>query len=292
MTTGTEEVVLKEEEEERMVRMGSYGGMVRLLTVTATAKSEEEEEEKEKEECSYEAAAEEIMLLWGIQQPTLSKPNAFVSQACLELKLDACGHSLSIFQSPSSLNTPGVTGAVMWDSGVVLGKFLEHASDAELLPLQGKKVVELGSGCGLVGCIAALLGGQVVLTDLPDRLRLLRKNIEVNLRHGDMRGSAKVMEFTWGDDPDPELTEPPPDLVLGSDVIYSEEAVLDLLSALQQLSGGETTIFLAGELRNDAVLEYFLECAMKDFVIGRLDQRQWHPEYCSSRVVLYVLVRK
>lgn len=103
MTTGTEEVVLKEEEEERMVRMGSYGGMVRLLTVTATAKSEEEEEEKEKEECSYEAAAEEIMLLWGIQQPTLSKPNAFVSQACLELKLDACGHSLSIFQSPSSL---------------------------------------------------------------------------------------------------------------------------------------------------------------------------------------------
>ncbi|TQD94200.1 hypothetical protein C1H46_020152 [Malus baccata] len=291
MATGTEEVVLKEE-EERMVRMGSYGGMVRLLTVTATAKSEEEEEEKEKEECSYEAAAEEIMLLWGIQQPTLSKPNAFVSQACLELKLDACGHSLSIFQSPSSLNTPGVTGAVMWDSGVILGKFLEHASDAELLPIQGKKVVELGSGCGLVGCIAALLGGQVVLTDLPDRLRLLRKNIEVNLRHGDMRGSAKVMEFTWGDDPDPELTVPPPDLVLGSDVIYSEEAVLDLLSALQQLSGGETTIFLAGELRNDAVLEYFLECAMKDFVIGRLDQRQWHPEYCSSRVVLYVLVRK
>lgn len=291
MATGTEEVVLKEE-EERMVRMGSYGGMVRLLTVTATAKSEEEEEEKEKEQCSYEAAAEEIMLLWGIQQPTLSKPNAFVSQACLELKLDACGHSLSIFQSPSSLNTPGVTGAVMWDSGVVLGKFLEHASDAELLPLQGKKVVELGSGCGLVGCIAALLGGQVVLTDLPDRLRLLRKNIEVNLRHGNMRGSAKVMEFTWGDDPDPELTEPPPDLVLGSDVIYSEEAVLDLLSALQQLSGGETTIFLAGELRNDAVLEYFLECAMKDFVIGRLDQRRWHPEYCSSRVVLYVLVRK
>lgn len=291
MATGTEEVVLKEE-EERMVRMGSYGGMVRLLTVTATAKSEEEEEEKEREQCSYEAAAEEIMLLWGIQQPTLSKPNAFVSQACLELKLDACGHSLSIFQSPSSLNTPGVTGAVMWDSGVVLGKFLEHASDAELLPLQGKKVVELGSGCGLVGCIAALLGGQVVLTDLPDRLRLLRKNIEVNLRHGNMRGSAKVMEFTWGDDPDPELTEPPPDLVLGSDVIYSEEAVLDLLSALQQLSGGETTIFLAGELRNDAVLEYFLECAMKDFVIGRLDQRRWHPEYCSSRVVLYVLVRK
>ncbi|KAM0980319.1 hypothetical protein ACFX13_016299 [Malus domestica] len=53
------------------------------------------------------------------------------------------------------------------------------------------------------------------------------------------------------------MTEPPPDLVLGSDVIYNEGAVLDLVSALRQLSGGETTIFLVGELRNDAVLEYF-----------------------------------
>lgn len=46
--------------------------------------------------------------------------------------------------------------------------------------------------------------------------------------------------------------------VLGSDVIYSEEAVLDLLSALQQLSGRETTIFLAGELRNGNNCSLFL----------------------------------
>ncbi|KAM5570213.1 hypothetical protein ABKV19_011075 [Rosa sericea] len=278
-----------EEEKERLVIMGSYGGMVRQLRA---AKGEEDEEEEEEDSCAATAAEEEIMLLWGIQQPTLSKPNAFVAQSSLQLKLDSCGQSLSIFQSPSSLSTPGVTGAVMWDSGVVLGKFLEHAVDSELLLLQGKKVVELGSGCGLVGCIAALLGSQVVLTDLPDRLRLLKKNIDANLRHGDVRGSAKVMELQWGDDPDLELIEPPPDFVLGSDVIYSEGAVLDLLSTLRQLCGSETTVFLAGELRNDAVLEYFLECAMEDFIIGRLEQSQWHPDFCSSRVVLYVLVKK
>ncbi|KAM5570214.1 hypothetical protein ABKV19_011075 [Rosa sericea] len=270
-----------EEEKERLVIMGSYGGMVRQLRA---AKGEEDEEEEEEDSCAATAAEEEIMLLWGIQQPTLSKPNAFVAQSSLQLKLDSCGQSLSIFQSPSSLSTPGVTGAVMWDSGVVLGKFLEHAVDSELLLLQGKKVVELGSGCGLVGCIAALLGSQVVLTDLPDRLRLLKKNIDANLRHGDVRGSAKVMELQWGDDPDLELIEPPPDFVLGSDVIYSEGAVLDLLSTLRQLCGSETTVFLAGELRN--------ECAMEDFIIGRLEQSQWHPDFCSSRVVLYVLVKK
>lgn len=42
----------------------------------------------------------------------------------------------------------------------------------------------------------------------------------------------------------------------------------------------------------DAILEYFLEAALKVFVVGRIGQSQWHPDYCSSRVVMYVLVKK
>lgn len=107
-------------------------------------------------------------------------------------------------------------------------------------------------------------------------------------------------------------------LVLGSDVVYSEAAVEDLLSTLKQICGCHTTVFVAGELRNgsfffsetviiknvlsrlltynlclaDAVLEYFLEGAMKEFVVGRVDQSQWHPDYRSDRVALYILVKK
>ncbi|XP_048329417.2 uncharacterized protein LOC107419629 isoform X4 [Ziziphus jujuba] len=260
----------EEEESGRIVRLGSYGGKVRLLL--QPSREEEEEEESNSGVDEAEAAAEETMLLWGLQQPTLSKPNALVSQSSLRFSLDSCGHSLSILQSPSSLATPGVTGSVMWDSGVVLAKFLEHAVDSGTLLLHSKKIVELGSGCGMVG--------------------LLRKNVEVNLSHCDLRGSATVMEFIWGDDPDPLLIQPTPDFVLGSDVIYSEGAVVDLLATLQQLCGCGTTIFLAGELRNDAILECFLEAAVKDFVVGRVDQTQWHPDYCSSRVVLYAMVKK
>ncbi|KAG5227478.1 protein N-lysine methyltransferase [Salix suchowensis] len=263
-----------ESEIEEEIKLGSYGGKVRVLRH------------------DEESAAEETMLLWGMQQPTFSKPNSFVSHSSLQLNLDACGHCLSILQSPSSLGTPGVTGSVMWDSGVVLGKFLEHAVDSGLLLLHGKKVTELGSGCGLVGCIAALLGAEVTLTDLPDRLRLLKKNIETNLRHGNVRGSAVVKELVWGDDPDQDLIDPFPDYVLGSDVVYSEGAVVDLLDTLVQLCGAQTTIFLAGELRNDAVLEYFFDAAMKEFIVGRVEQTQWHPDYCSPRVAMYVLVKK
>ncbi|KAG5536036.1 hypothetical protein RHGRI_023732 [Rhododendron griersonianum] len=276
-------------EDEKMEKIiGSYGGKVRIVSSTDDDDSMEQEEEGA---AAASAAAEEMMLLWGIQQPTLSKPNAFVSQSSLCLPLDACGRSLSILQSPSSLGTPGVTGAVLWDSGVVLGKFLEHAVESGMMLLRGKKVVELGSGCGLVGCIAALLGAEVTLTDLPDRLRLLRKNIETNL-YGDVRGSAAVSELIWGEEPDRELIDPSPDFVFGSDIIYSEGAVMDLLATLVKLCGIQTTIILAGELRNDAILEYFLESVSKDFTVGRVDQTQWHPEYCSPRVVVYVLVKK
>ncbi|KAL5720101.1 hypothetical protein ACHQM5_012801 [Ranunculus cassubicifolius] len=239
--------------------------------------------------------SEEILLLWSLQQPTLSKQNALVGQSSLHLKLEACGQRISITQSPSSMSTPGVTGAVMWDSGIVLAKFLEHSVDSGSLLLQSKKVIELGSGCGLVGCIAALLGAQVILTDLPDRLRLLKKNVETNVISTGSRaaqGSASVRELIWGDDLDPDLIDPPPDYVIASDVIYSEEPVTDLLDTLKQLCGRETTVILTGELRNDVILEYFLELAMKDFTIGRVYPEHWDPDYRSSRVVMLVLVQK
>ncbi|KAL0377131.1 UNVERIFIED_CONTAM: Protein-lysine methyltransferase C42C1.13 [Sesamum calycinum] len=299
-----------EEVENVVAGLGSYGGKVGLVS-----------------DCE-----EEIMLLWAIQQPIFSKHNAFVSQSALQLHIDACGRSLSILQSPSSLGTPGVTGSVMWDSGIILGKFLEHSVESGTIFLQGKNVIELGSGCGLVGGIklmrwygvakkmvkqgylflrmgssaltpymtalsnlaqlhCCLLGAQVILTDLPDRLKLLKKNVETNL-YGDVRGSATVNELTWGDDLDTDITDPSPDFVLGSDVVYSEGAVLDLMETLVGLCGKQTTVILAGELRNDAILEYFLEAAMKEFVVGRVDQDQWHPDYCSSRVAIYVLVKK
>ncbi|CAI9101891.1 OLC1v1000045C1 [Oldenlandia corymbosa var. corymbosa] len=267
-----ESVADKFEESKTVVdELGLYKGKVKIV--------------------SNDDPAEEIMLLWGIQQPIYSKPNAFVRQSSLQLHLDACGRSLSILQSPSSLGVPGVTGSVMWDSGVVLGKFIEHATETGTLHFQGKKVVELGAGCGLVGCIAALLGAHVVLTDLPDRLRLLKKNVEDNL-YGNVRGSAVVTELTWGNNLDPDLCCPSPDYVLGSDVIYGEDAVVDLLETLSDLCGAQTTVILAGELRNDAILEYFLEAAIKDFVVGSIDQQQWHPDYRSQRVVIYILVKK
>ncbi|KAG0460798.1 hypothetical protein HPP92_021095 [Vanilla planifolia] len=265
------ETELDIEEESDDAVLGSYEEPVRLV----------------------DDAAAEILILWATNQPVVWKQNFFVRQTSLSFSLDACGQIFTIIQSPSAMVKPGVTGAVLWDSGVVLAKFLEHAVDTKRLHLLGKKVVELGSGCGLVGCVAALLGASVILTDLPDRLKLLKKNVDANVGIPvTTRGYVKVLELTWGDELDPHFINPFPDFVVGSDVIYSEDAVVDLLQTLSQLSGSHTTIFLAGELRNEAVLEFFLEAALEEFQIGCIDQKRWHPEYRSCRVALFVLVKK
>lgn len=81
---GDEQAEEQEFEESKMVLgLGLYKGEVRIVS------SEEPEVE--------------IMLLWGIQQPIYSKNNAFVRQSSVQLNIDACGRSISILQSPSSL---------------------------------------------------------------------------------------------------------------------------------------------------------------------------------------------
>ncbi|VAI00272.1 unnamed protein product [Triticum turgidum subsp. durum] len=192
-----------------------------------------------------ESGASETMLQWALLQPASHRPNAFARQGLLTFPMDACGRRISLHQQPSSFRgASGVTGAVVWDSAVVLAKFLEHAADAGLLSVRGARAVDLGAGCGLVSAVAALLGARVLATDLPDRVRLLRKNLEENVGDG---GSAAVAELVWGDGYE---LDPPPELVLGSDVVYSEEAVGDLLATLCRLAGPRTTVLLAGELRN------------------------------------------
>ncbi|XP_074383338.1 uncharacterized protein LOC141724924 isoform X2 [Apium graveolens] len=130
--------------------------------------------------------------------------------------------------------------------------------NATLIHLHDKKVVELESGCGLVRGIAALLREHVLLTDFPDRLKLLKKNVQKNL-YANVQVSATVIELTCGDHPHPKLMNPSPDYVLGPDVIYSEEVVIHLIETFVELCESQTMIILAGEFRN----EYFLEPAMK-----------------------------
>ncbi|GAQ90561.1 hypothetical protein KFL_006560050 [Klebsormidium nitens] len=236
-------------------------------------------------------ASEEVMLLWSFRDPSRAKHYAFVSQKSRHLDAEVCGRNLRLVQSQMQST---VTGSVVWDSALVLAKFLEYAADQGWLDFRAKSCVELGAGCGLVGLTVAFLGAaRVILTDMPDRLRLLRQNVEDNyVAPKGSPASLEVVELLWSTEPTAALLDPRPDWIVASDVVYDDETFADLLTTLKELSTSETTIIIAVELRIDSVIESFLEAALSHFSISRVADKSLHPEYKSQRVVVYLLRRK
>ncbi|KAF8243541.1 hypothetical protein K440DRAFT_664074 [Wilcoxina mikolae CBS 423.85] len=113
-------------------------------------------------------------------------------------------------------------GLKTWASSYLLSKRLSLIS-SNLLPISPTtRALELGAGTGLVGlAAAAIFKVPVLLTDLPEIVPNLSRNIEANA-HLDIDAEAKVLD--WKRIPVP----PPPekdryDVVLAADPLYSAE---------------------------------------------------------------------
>lgn len=104
-------------------------------------------------------------------------------------------HGTPLFTNESTYRADagpdGATGLTVWDGSVVLAKYLEATHKS----LQGKRVVELGAGTGIVGVTAAMLGADTYLTDLAYCLPNLASVVDRN-RPG-LKGTATVLELDW-----------------------------------------------------------------------------------------------
>ncbi|OWM66373.1 protein N-lysine methyltransferase METTL21A [Punica granatum] len=102
------------------------------------------------------------------------------------------------------------------------------------------RILELGSGTGLVGIAAAVaLGADVTVTDLPHVLPNLHFNAEANASIlAATGGTVRVATLRWGEAEDVELIGNEFDLVLGSDVVYYDYLYDPLLKTLKLLFEG------------------------------------------------------
>mmetsp|Transcript_15999 Transcript_15999/g.26363 ORF Transcript_15999/g.26363 Transcript_15999/m.26363 type:complete len:131 (-) Transcript_15999:804-1196(-) len=104
----------------------------------------------------------------------------FVDDAIVSLPV--IGNRLRMKQDADTVNT-------IYDSAIVLAVFLTMLGPNLL---QGKRMVEIGAGCGLVGITAALLGAEVILTEQGEMLKTLEANVSFNACR-----SAEVRELDW-----------------------------------------------------------------------------------------------
>lgn len=130
-------------------------------------------------------------------------------------------------------------GLLLWASAEALASRLAQ----EPTLVAGKRVLELGAGVGLVGMVAAHLGGMVTQTDYhPDVLAVCRSNQALNGVE-----NLTIRKADWREWPS-DLTGF--DLVIAADVLYERKLHLALRSLFLTL---KSPILLADPIRPPAL---------------------------------------
>ncbi|PAV21111.1 S-adenosyl-L-methionine-dependent methyltransferase [Pyrrhoderma noxium] len=130
--------------------------------------------------------------------------------------------SIRIAADPS----PGC-GGIAWPAGQVLANYLFNNPAI----VANRSVLDLGSGTGLVGLVAAYLNARhVYLSDQAPLLDVMRTNVKLN----DQSSRVSVIEYNWGE-PKPDSMPEHIDVVLAADCVYFEPAFPLLVSTLCDL---------------------------------------------------------
>ncbi|RVE47583.1 hypothetical protein evm_007781 [Chilo suppressalis] len=211
-----------------------------------------------------------------------------------EIDIEICLKTLKIFQK-----IEGDVNCVVWDASLVLAKYLETMCHNKPDFLSGLKVLELGSGLGVVGLTAATLGAQVTLTDLPEALPLLRLNINENKsKICSMGGYAVAESLIWGDNSS-EILKEEFNMIVMADCVYYEEAIDSLMHTLLCLVNTlakKPTIYLTQELRDTEIQKRiwnkFYELLTDNFHVQKIPEEQQHTNYRSSDIILLKLNKK
>ncbi|KAI3978809.1 hypothetical protein MKX01_015984 [Papaver californicum] len=197
----------------------------------------------------------------------------------------------------------------LWPAATTLVNLLDHHQSTNNIktPLsaildefrlcrQPLRILELGSGTGLVGiAAAAILSSSCIITDLPHVLPNLQFNAAANSTMLVSRGgSVNVAALRWGEKDDMELMGREFDIILGSDVVYYNYLYDPLLQTLRFFLGdGEgkdsrnaAPVFLMAHLKRWKKDSVFFRKARKMFNVEVIHTDTPNPG-CRIGVVVY-----
>ncbi|CDO94563.1 unnamed protein product [Kluyveromyces dobzhanskii CBS 2104] len=193
-------------------------------------------------------------------------------------------------------------GGKVWIAGELLCEYLLEKSDNKHL-LAGSfpgrnfgRVLELGSGTGLVGLCVGLINqantyaeGQVFISDIDNLMSLMESNIKVNALDG-----AVHAEVLWWGTPLPDIfVTNPVDLVLAADCVYLEAAFPLLEKTLLDLTDGDQppVILMTYKKRRKAD-KHFFQKIKKNFEVVEIKDFKKFDLYLKQRTHLFELIRQ
>ena len=208
------------------------------------------------------------------------------AESGIELTLEEQEHTLADAESMQSNLWPC---AAFLCRSLQDGRTLFPARD-ETDPCRRRLVVELGSGCGACGLVAAKhLDADVIFTDYPQLLQLLERNAQ---RNG-VTASAHVRALEWGaaeaeafvSGLPAELSRRPIDMIIGSDITVFVQTLDELEATIHRLAIADHTQVCLAHHNRGGDLRYVLEAFGRRFAIERLTPA-WHhsPEHVLLRL--------
>ncbi|KAJ8661660.1 hypothetical protein O0I10_002467 [Lichtheimia ornata] len=201
-------------------------------------------------------------------------------------------NQVSLVQDPHSNHL----GGYIWLTAIVFCTYLESLAAKRTIKRgswihidRSKRWVELGSGVGLIGIMLAKLGIEnVVITDIPELVETMERNVEANgLRVKSLSGwkkndaqedrSVVVEPLLWNDAEAIAHVKAAGeiDYVVACDCIYSEASAIDLVLTMDALAGESTSVICVSEVRNEAAQEKFMQEAQLRFHVELLSPHLW-----------------
>ncbi|XP_057368238.1 protein N-lysine methyltransferase METTL21D-like [Daphnia carinata] len=208
-----------------------------------------------------------------------------------EFQLTSNDVNLEILQ-----HTVGDVGCVVWDAALVLGAYLDHMNQTRQIPVKSRRILELGSGTGFVGLVAAALGGDCLMTDLPEMVPLIKRNLLKNTPLLQGAGSAKA--FEWGSDISGLVsrTDKGFDIVLAADCIYYKESLNAFIKTIEDLSthpngGRKTDIYISYEERESeekkTLIADFFEKIKKTCCVSKVPYEYYRNDFRCEDIHIF-----
>mmetsp|Transcript_13555 Transcript_13555/g.20224 ORF Transcript_13555/g.20224 Transcript_13555/m.20224 type:complete len:467 (-) Transcript_13555:638-2038(-) len=169
------------------------------------------------------------------------------------------------------------TGGIVWETSYLLATFLleryrekSHSTTINDDRYALGRVLELGSGCGMLGLILAASGlcQVVVSTETTEVMHNLRKNIQSNIICRDDKstsslsaspccppGSIVPRQLRWDnietdiESGEGDLSPHSFDTIIGTDVVFTTTLVKPLLQTMRKMSHKNTLIYLCLQIR-------------------------------------------
>ncbi|XP_076031470.1 protein N-lysine methyltransferase METTL21D-like [Oratosquilla oratoria] len=213
-----------------------------------------------------------------------------------DIELESVNVTLNIIQE-----SVGDVGCVVWDAAIVLCKYLEVkcaknrlACKGDPLDLEGCSVLEVGAGTGAVGLTAAALGAaSVTVTDLPEFIPLMKKNIEKNKEH--LKWTMEAEELVWGREEHLQKFRQP-DILLVADCIYYDQSLEPLVKTLTKLCSPYTVLLMSYEDRTvgdkPQLQRDFFDLMEKDFIGKEVPQDELHETFRCDEIHIYQFKKK